>query len=119
MEKVNGYTLNNLVAIAMAFTRHTGYTYRNLLPQELQVLLAVSQACLSSSQFLGKHSLGLVQRVREHDIRAEPEVNFFHILWRNRGTRIQGIIQFEIGFKIGIRAGLRSVKKKKSAFSIT
>jgi hypothetical protein len=86
-------------------------TYRNLLTQELQVLLAVSQARLGSSQFLRKHGLGLVQRVREHDICTEPEVDFFHISWGDRGARVEGIVEFEVSFEVGIGVGLRKEKK--------
>ena len=44
------------------------WTYRDLLPQEIQVLLAVSQALLGRAELVDEQFFGFGDRVGEHDV---------------------------------------------------
>lgn len=66
----------------------------------------MTQTRLRRRQFLIQHGLGLVQRVRQHDIRAEPEIHFFHVGGGDGGVGVEGIIELEVGREVGGWGGL-------------
>lgn len=81
-------------------------TYRNLLPQKFQVLLAVGETGLRGAQLFCQQLCGFVNGVCEHDVSAEPEEDFLCVLWLNCGARVEGVVEFEGGFERGVGAGL-------------
>lgn len=68
-------------------------THRDLLPQEFRVLLAVHEALLGLAQPLHQERLGLIHRVRQHDVRAEPDVHL--VGGRHLGLGKQRVVELE------------------------
>lgn len=84
-------------------------TYRNLLAQELQVLITISQTQLRRRKLLLQHSLSLLKRVGQHNISTKPEVHLLGISRRDRSTSVEGIIEFKVGLEFGIGIGLARI----------
>lgn len=92
-----------------------GNSYRYLLPQEIQILLAILQALFRRGQFVFKKWLRFINLVCQHDVRlymCEPTFST-EFLTTNSQPQIHLLCRFDVYLRIDrvveLKGGLKSI----------
>jgi hypothetical protein len=93
--------------IPIIHSRRRHLQRRNLLPQEIQILLAILEIRLCRGKLRFQQCLRFIQGISEHHVGAEPEVHFGG--GGDGGFGVEGVVEFEgcfYGVGVGLEEGL-------------